>query len=186
MTFILFNYVTKSAVFTRPWMICYYLQRRKKTTPLLKQHMTKSINQSIGFSSTKCNLLGRRTKLLPCCSKSALAYIFTAIFYATQLHSWVKSGKYRNEWMHEIFFLLLFMHLCASLMTGRSPLVTTVPPSKRTGEFSCSSCKWIIAVLTFVFISEFFWVNFRMNGPRPKPKASFCVESFFRWTAVRF
>ena len=31
-----------------------------------------------------------------------------------------------------------------------------------------------------------FWVNLRLNGPRPKPKASFRNVSYFRWTPVQF
>ena len=62
MTFLLFNYVTKSAVFTRlnDVSVCYYFQRRK-----FQKHDYK-IDQSIEFS-TKYNLLGRLTWQLHCC-----------------------------------------------------------------------------------------------------------------------
>ena len=117
-TFLLFHYVAKYAVFTTPlWRVSILLLFRDEH---FKQHVTKYIDRSIECSQsttywvseldnciaawlnispytwfkTRWNGILRRLKY----SHLLLICIFVATFYATEILSWVKSGKYRNEW----------------------------------------------------------------------------------------
>ena len=68
--------------------------------------------------------------------------------------------------------LSLFIHLCASRTTGRS---------RRSCEL-LANCEFAPGSeslglnISNSFLS-FFWVNLRLNEPRPKPKAAICANS---------
>ena len=103
--------------------VCYYCTFHGRKYPLRFSN-NKLLNRSISISFTTklAGWVSLTAALLlwlnnnPCIHAAHSVFqifrisIFAAAFHATELLSWAKSGKYRNDWPYELSYLLLCIH----------------------------------------------------------------------------